>query len=222
MRLSITVNVDDSLGEGLRSFLRQIVPDATLYDPVRVFAREFTGIGTAVRVRCTVGITFKGDGRHGDDRACGKPFFEVVIFWLAFNESLPPAVVVDHDFDMIWVLEGRCTAIECGIIEVPLRRGELPDELCKIMPVFLIAVPAAFRGKVKLIPPLELSLRRQRRLASRLAADQITAHGDDRLAAFWPERRHDVGRPRSPIKARDDRLLDLESIHEGDDVESNY
>jgi hypothetical protein len=34
--------------------------------------------------------------------------------------------------------------------------------------------------------------------------------------------RHDVGRSRSPVKTGDDGLLDLESIHQSDDVESNY
>jgi hypothetical protein len=33
---------------------------------------------------------------------------------------------VDHDADMIWVVEGGCAAIECSIIEVPFRRSELP------------------------------------------------------------------------------------------------
>jgi hypothetical protein len=45
--------------KGLRSFLRQIVPNAALDDPVSVFAREFIGIGTGIRVRCTVVVTFK-------------------------------------------------------------------------------------------------------------------------------------------------------------------
>jgi len=47
------------LGKGLRSFLRQIVPDAALDKSVRIFAREFLGIGTGVRMRRTIGITFK-------------------------------------------------------------------------------------------------------------------------------------------------------------------
>src|ERR1700681_3232796 len=97
---SITVNVDYSLGEGLRGFLRQIVTDAALDDPVRVVAREFLGIGTGVRMWCTIGITFKGNGRHGDDRAFGKPLFKIVIFRLAFSQTEPPAVIMDHDADM--------------------------------------------------------------------------------------------------------------------------
>ena len=35
-RPSIPIDVDDSLGKGLRGFLRQVVPNAALDDPVRV------------------------------------------------------------------------------------------------------------------------------------------------------------------------------------------
>jgi hypothetical protein len=72
-RRSITVDFYDSLGKGLRGFLRQIVTDAAVDDPVYIFAGEFVGIGTAIRVWCIIGITFKGNGGHGDDRTFGKP-----------------------------------------------------------------------------------------------------------------------------------------------------
>ena len=77
---------------------------------------------------------------------------------------------MDHDADMIRVVEGGCAPIERGIIEVPLRRSELPNELRKIAPVFVVAGPAAFRGKIKLVPPMELSLWRQWHLAGFPAA----------------------------------------------------
>ena len=123
-------------------------------DPVRIFAREFLGVGTGVRVRRTIGIAFKGDGGHGDDRTFGKPLFQIVIFRLAFSQAEPPAVIMDHDGDMIRIVEGRCAAIERGIIEVPLRRSDLPNELRKVVPVFVVAGAAAFRGKIILVPPL--------------------------------------------------------------------
>src|SRR4029077_14336918 len=101
---------------------------------------------------CPIGITFKGNGRHGDNRAFGELLFQIVIFRLAFNQGLPPAVIMDHDTDMIRVVKGRCTVIESSIIEVPLRRSEMPDELRKIVPVFLIAVPATIGCKIELVP----------------------------------------------------------------------
>jgi hypothetical protein len=57
---------------------------------------------------------------------------------------------MDNDGDMIRVVERRCGAIERGVIEIPLRRSDLPDQLGKIAPVFVVSVPAAFRGKIKL------------------------------------------------------------------------
>ena len=110
--------------------------------------------------------------------------------------------------DVIRVVEGRRAALERGVVEVPLRRGELPDELGEVAPVLVVAGPAALGGEVVLIPPWELGLRRQRQLAGGLAADQIAAHRDERLAALRPERRDDVGRARAPVEAGDDRPLD--------------
>src|SRR5438270_10829519 len=222
MRLLVSVDIDDSLGKGLGSFLRQIVPDAARDDPVFIAAREFPGIGTDLRVWCPIGIAFKSNRGHGDVRTFGALLFQIVIFRLAFSQSQPPAIIMDHDADMIRIVEGRGAALEGGLVEVPVWRSDLPNELGKVVPVFLVAGPAAFRGKIILVPPFELSLWRQRHLAGLLAADQITAHGDDRLAAFRPERRDDVGRARAPIKTGEDRLLDLESIHQRDDIESNY
>src|SRR5713226_3829016 len=143
---SITVDFDDGCGEGLRGFLRQIVPDAALDDPVRIFTREFLGIGTGVWMRRTIGITFKGNGGHGYDRTSGKPLLQIVIFRLAFSQCESPAIIMDHDADVIRIVEGRCTAIEGCVIEIPFRRGGLPDELRKVVPVFVVACPATFRG----------------------------------------------------------------------------
>ena len=63
------------------------MPDAALDDPVRIFAREFPGIGTGVRVWCTIGITFKSNSGHANDRTFGKPPFQIVIF--RFGRRVP-------------------------------------------------------------------------------------------------------------------------------------
>src|SRR5438876_6575897 len=72
---------------------------------------------------------------------------------------------MDHDADVIRVIEGRCGAIERRIIEVPFRRGDFPDELCKIVSVCVVAGPAAFCRKVILVPPCIFNLWRQRLFA---------------------------------------------------------
>src|SRR4029079_17194979 len=82
--------------------------------------------------------------------------------------------------------------------------------------ILFISSAAALGRKIESIPPLQLSRRRQGRCASLLVADQIPAHRDHSAAALRPERRDDVGGARSPIETGNQRLLDLERIHEGD------
>jgi len=54
-----------------------------------------------------------------------------------------------------------------------------------------------------------------------LTAHQIAAHRNQRLAALGPQRGDDIGRACAPIEARENRLLDLERIHQGDDVDGD-
>src|SRR5262249_5409504 len=107
-------------------------------------------------MRRTVGITFHRYGGHGDDRTFGKPSFQIVIFRFAFGEALPPAVVVDDDFNVVRIVERMCTTRVRLIVEMPFRRSLLPDELGEIVAVFVVTCAAALRSKIKLIPPLEL------------------------------------------------------------------
>ena len=129
---------------------------------------------------------------------------------------------MDHDADMIRVLEGRGAPIERRVIEVPARRSEPPDELRKIAAICLVAGAAAFRGEIELVPPFELGFRWQRHLVGVSAADQVTAHRDQGFAALRPKRRNDVGGPRAPVETGDDRLLDSERIHQRDDVDGDH
>src|ERR1700733_8805877 len=115
----------------------------------------------------------------------------------------------DRDGDVSGVSESRRATIERGVVEIPFRRSDLPDQLGKIVPVLVVAGPAAFGGEIKLVPPLQLGLRRQRRLAGFLITDQVTADGDQSLAALRPECRHDACSTRAPIETREGRFLDL-------------
>src|SRR5580765_3413664 len=107
---------------------------------------------------------------------------------------------------MIRIVECGSAAIVRGIVERPLRRGLPPDELVEIAAVLLVAEAPAFRGEVVPIPPLELALGRQGLLVRLGVADQVAAHGYHPLAALRPQRRDDVGRPRTPVESADDWL----------------
>ena len=77
--------------------------NATLNYSVRISAREFLGIRAGIRVWCTIGITFKGNGAHSDYRTCGKPLFQLVVLPLSCSKAQPPTVIMDHDVNVIRV-----------------------------------------------------------------------------------------------------------------------
>src|SRR5580658_8177486 len=107
---SIPVDFYHGLSKSLRSFLRQIVPCGSLHDLMGIFAREFFAIGGAVGGGCnSIGFTIQSDRRYADERTRSQLIFKTVIFGIAFGEAQTPAVIVDHDGDVIRVVE-RCRA----------------------------------------------------------------------------------------------------------------
>jgi signal transduction histidine kinase len=56
---------------------------------------------------------------------------------------------VDHDRDVIRVVEGGRAARERIVAESPLRRGEPPDELAELAPLLVVAGQAAVGGEVE-------------------------------------------------------------------------
>ncbi len=109
--------------------MRHIVANA-FEDSVRIFAGEFMGMGCAIRGRA-IEITGNGDRGYSNNGSIVKLPFRIVVLRMAGSQAQPPAVIMDHDADVIQIVEERCGAIERGIIEVPFRRTVLPDELCK-------------------------------------------------------------------------------------------
>ena len=105
-------------------------------------------------MRGAVGVAFEGDRRHVDDGRLGQAALQRVVLRLAVGEPQPPSVVVDHDVDVVRVVERGRSAVEGGIVEGPLRRGELPNQLAEIVPVALaVAEPAALGREVEEVPP---------------------------------------------------------------------
>src|SRR4051812_20330915 len=116
---SALADVDDGLGKGGRSLLGQIVPDATLHEAVQIFAGEFFGISGRVRMRRPILVAFEGDGRYTDLR-CGRQFcFQLVQAWIALGKAKAPSIVMDHDIDVIWIIERRRARGERRVIKLP-------------------------------------------------------------------------------------------------------
>ena len=114
------------------------------------------------RMRCAVRVALERDRGHGDDGAAREPLLQFRAVGFAFGEPESPAVVVDHDRDVVRIVEGRGAALEGCVVEVPPRRGGPPDQLRELAPVSLVAGAAALGREVVLIPPLQLGFGRQR------------------------------------------------------------
>ena len=116
-----------------------------------------------------------GDGGNSASRFSSSSYFD-----LARGETKPPAIVVDHDGDMVRVVEGSRAAFEGGVIEIPLRRGEPPISLKIRAGIF--RSPAG-RVRSRSNTGTTSSCRWRQRLLVGLAADQIAADRDQRLDA---------------------------------------
>ena len=148
-------HVDDGLRKRLGRFLWKVVTDASLDEPMRILPGEFLGIGARIGMRRTVRVAFERYRGNGDRRKFRKALFKRGVFRLAFCKAETPAIIVDDDGDVIWIVEGRRASIERGVVEPPLRRCQTPDKFGELAAVFIVPQAAARCGEIKLIPPLK-------------------------------------------------------------------
>jgi hypothetical protein len=80
-------HIGDSLGEGLRRFLRQVVSDPAGQRPVLVGAGEFLSVCCGFGMRRAVGVAFQGDGRNADHRCVRQPLLEIVVPRLTLRQA---------------------------------------------------------------------------------------------------------------------------------------
>lgn len=125
-----------------------------------VLAGKHAGINFGLRMRGGVLVAFECNCRGRDHRAVGKLFLECVEAGFPFDQVQPPAIVMDDDSDMVRVVESRGRAREDRVVELPGRRGGLPDQMNKVVRIGLVAQPATLSGEIELIPSGELGFER--------------------------------------------------------------
>src|SRR6476660_5896991 len=90
-------------------------------------------MGRAVRV------AFQRDRRHGDVWSCGELLLQFVVLRLTWCHSEAPPVVVDHDVDVIGVVERRRASIKRLVVKARSRGRGVPDELREVVAVLVVA-----------------------------------------------------------------------------------
>ena len=144
------ISRDNCVGEGLWGFLRRVVSDPACQEPMRVRVGELLGIGRGIGMRRTVGVTFKGDRGHRDHGTCRQVLFELVVLRFSIGQAETPAVVVDHHAHVIRIVERLRGPLERRVVESPFRRSDLPNQLRKLVAVFVVPRAAPVRREVVL------------------------------------------------------------------------
>src|SRR5205085_3937968 len=101
-------------------------------------------------MRRAICVAFHRDRRHTYGRRRSDDLVEMRVPRFALSKGYPPTVVVNDDCDVIRILEGPRGPIEGLIVEFPLRRRGLPDQLRELAAIFLVAFPPPLRCKVEL------------------------------------------------------------------------
>src|SRR3712207_3169334 len=107
-----------------------------------------------------VGLALECYCGYGNRRSFGERRFERIVLRFTRFQPQTPSIVVDHDADVIRVVERLRGAVEGGLVELPSRGCEPPNESAEVAPVFAVAALPPLGRKVVLIPPGILGLRR--------------------------------------------------------------
>jgi len=127
--------------------------------------------GDAVR------IAVKRDGGDRNRRLRRQTPFQLGVARIAIGEAIAMAITVNHDVDIVRIIEGRGGPLEGRIVEMPVRRPLPPKYTRDLAPVGGKARPSAFDLEIILIPIGDLAHRLcgDHRVGDVL--DQIAVHG---------------------------------------------
>src|ERR1700730_1210067 len=182
-------------------FLRKIMPRAR-DDAMGARTGEFRRGGSAVgRGGDAVAGAVQRDGGDGNGRQRRQPALQPGIVRIAGRQAEAMAIAVDHDIDIIRVVEGRRRAREGGVVEMPVRRPLLPQDPGDLAPVGRKTCPAALELKIILIPQRHLTLRLGRDHGPGDILNEIAVDRHQPRAAARPQRRTDAGGPSAPVIA---------------------
>src|SRR4029079_4091231 len=91
------------------------------------------------------------------------------------HQAKTVTIGVDHDGNEVRILEGRRCAVVGRLVEAPIRRPELPQQLAELMAIEFETCAPAFTMEVVLIPVAKLALRRCGPARPRNVLDVVTS-----------------------------------------------
>ncbi len=164
--------------------------------------------------RDAVAFAVQHDCRHRDRRPFGKLALQHVIGGVARRVTEAMAVGVDDDVDEIRIVEGVRRAVIGGVVEVPVRRPQLPQQLAQFAPVGLQPGAAAFGVEIILVPEPVFLLRRRRHDRSGDVLDTVAVGQYEAAHALGPQRGGDAGGAPAPVETGKDRRGQRQRVHQ--------
>ncbi len=158
----------------------------------------------------------QGDSRDCDGRLRSELLLDLVVGRVAGCESEAMTVGVQHDVDIVGIVEGHRGTFQRGVIEVPVRRVARPDHFGDFAPVGGETGSATLGQEVVEVPEAGFQVRPDRRHGAADVLDEVAVDGDDAGTTVWPQRGGDAGRAPAPVIAGQDGARDVEGIQQRD------
>src|SRR5947209_7659841 len=205
-------------GEGVWSLLGKVVTRVghLVVDvgPAKVTCRRATVSCREVAICQAV----QGDSRDRDGRLRSQLLLDLVVGRRAGCVSEAMTVGVQHDLDVVGIVEGHRGAVQRGVIEGPVRRVACPDHPRDVAPVRGETGAATLGQEVVEVPETGFEVGPDRRHGEAYVLNEVAVDGDDAGTALWPQRGGDAGCALAPVLAGEDGARDGERIQQSDHV----
>ena len=175
--------------------------------------------GGCHRPHAVVGAV-EGDRPDADRGLLGQAAFDLGVRRIARHQREPVPVRLDHDLDEVRIVESGGAALERGVVELPARRPQLPQQAGDAPAVPGQAGAAALAMEVVLVPEPQFVFGRLRLQRPGDVLDVVAVERKQPRATLRPQRRHDAGRAPAPVVAGQHRVRHRQCVHQGQQVRS--
>src|SRR6266516_6584234 len=208
----------DRAGKGVWSLLGKVVTRVG-HLVVRARPSEVTRRRATVSCReVAICQAVQGDRRDRDGWLRSQLLLDLMVRRVAGCVSEAMTVGVQHDVDVVGIVESPSGAFQRGVIEVPVRRVSRPDHPRDVAPVRGVTGSATLGQEVVEVPEAGFEVGPDRGHGEAYVLDEVAVDGDDAGTPFWPQRGGDAGCAPAPVIAGEDGARDVERIQQSEHV----